>query len=408
MYLQRRLIWAKVNSGGLQHSPHSTISGSSWKTVVKIFRLHFIVAWIVFVSLACNGEPPKTTMQPSAVIDMAQLGYQETEARSLKAAFGDIISHLLFVSDKMAVIYHTIPDDLKVIDSTGTLIAYFVSLPSGKLIRRQEWKTVHRHDPNDKIDSEARILPLADGRYVVMADRQLLLYDGDGSLMVSKALSSGIWSAQTTRNGRTVVLRHQEPKSGSEQTEYRWLEAVTLEADETMIDPSALRSQLALTAVDGNFAYSSRDGIHILSPNGTDHIVCLSELCRQSGVTKAIDNNVVLVSRLGLGVLSIEGDMLWFRNIWPNSGPDRVTVGDIQTSLDGLHFACLTWPGSTHRRFDDASIDMRSEIFLFKFDNRKPLAIVPGVDTAYTLSPDGTQVLSFDGRFLKLYKVPTG
>lgn len=365
------------------------------KSVAIIFS-----ALLLESGLAGAAGPP--FQSPTVTIDLGTYGYEEPHDGLIKTVFGDLLSHVTVIDNDLAVVYHTVPDHMERTDSTGTLLAYFIDLSSGKLVRKQEWHTLPRNDVAETIDSEGRILALSQKRYAVLASKTFYLYGNDGSLLMQRDLRFGLWSVQAIDNGRVLFFRHYLKSS---PTSYIWQDSKTLEKIREFDDTDDYRSQTVLTGYNQLLLYARNDGIHGLTLEGADHILCSDEVCRESGVSAPVNSGLVLASRFGLGILSPGVGVTWFRRISPDKGIDRVTAGGVETSLDGKTLAARITRGKKNRSFDDVEVEMPWEIFVYGSEGQR-LSVLPGDDTAFGLSPDGKTVVTFDSRFLRVFAVP--
>lgn len=343
---------------------------------------------------------------PVVRVDLTSYGYQELEAKQTEAVLGNIGSNVVFISEQVAVIYHTKPDGMRVAAANGTLTALFVDSTTGQLIRKQEWRTVRRRGVFDGKDSEASIFPLSENRYLVMASGTLYLYDGAGSLIVQKILDSGFWSIQPIENGTGLLFRHELKDRSHSFVKYIWADSHTLTPRVEFVDTQEYRSQTVMNGFGTSLAYSKPDGIHGVAADGKDHVLCSDEFCRESAFDGEVKSGLVVDSRFGIGVLSLTNGMVWLKSIQPAGGLDRVTVSESESSLDGRRLGIMVLRGSKYRTFDGVKLEKASEIFILDSGDGKRLTVLPSGDSAFALSPAGDKAVTFDHKLLRIYQIP--
>jgi len=344
--------------------------------------------------------------KPTQTVDLTRFGYRELKANLVDSTLGDIISHLVMVSDQLVVVYHTMPDGMRVAASNGTLTAYFVNVSDGKLVRKQDWRTIRRRDSGEGKDSEARIYALSQDRYIVIASGTLLLYNRDGSLTIQKKLDPGLWSIQPVQMGTVLLLRHERKDQKQSFVKYIWADSQSLATLAEVEDGQELRSQIGLLGADQWLVYRDSNGIQKMTVDGLDGVMCSDDFCRESGPSNAVRGGVIVSSRFGLEMLSFDKGLVWQKSIQPAGGLDRITIGGVQTSLNGEYLAVLVLRGNKYRTFDDVHLDKNEEVFVYSATDGKCLFLLPGAIQALALSPNGTQVVSFDGKYLRVCGKP--
>jgi hypothetical protein len=229
------------------------------------------------------------------------------------AVFGDVEPHLAVISKNVAIVYSTVPDKLKMGDWPGTMTAYFVDLTTGGLIRKQEWTTKPRGNPIEEKESEARIFPLSDSRYVVMAGGTLYIYNVSGNQLFQKKLDEGMWSMQPILGGNELVLRHEKAQGKfssdgiSRDVEYSWFNTHTMTVQARLQDRRFDRSQTGMVAFGKLLIYSDPGGLNSLNLENVDRLVCAEEYCKESVLSdvETTSDGLAVASRMGVGVIPL-------------------------------------------------------------------------------------------------------
>lgn len=292
------------------------------------------------------------------------------------------------------------------------MTAYFIDLKNGSLIRTQQWRTRARRNLMETKESEARIYPLSGSRYVVMAGGILYLYDARGNQLFEKTLAVGMWSMQPVSGGNELVLRYEKAQQKissdgiSRDVEYSWLDSHDMTVQATLKDRDFDRSQTGMTASGRLLIYPDSNGLHTLSISNVDRLVCTEEYCKEPVLdeVEATAYGLAVGSRMGFGVIPMSNkSKSWFLSVWPNGDLDRITVLPIVTSPEAQTLAAYVARGKKYRMFDGEKLSLDEELFVYRTADGKRLAIVPGADCAF--SPDGSKLVSFDGRDLRLYAI---
>jgi hypothetical protein len=365
-------------------------------------------AALVFQSMLLTGVLAEAHSRDQPVVpilqvDLRRYGYSLPKFPEMVAIFADVGSHLAILTEDRAIVYHRLPDELNVIDSPGTLLAYTIDLASGALIRKQQWRTVANQ--NFATDTEPRIEPMDGGRYLVMAGGFLYLYDFDGNLQTEKPLGAGIWAVQAVENGHLILVRHGRV---GQWTTYNWLDSRTLEPKARFLDTDLVRYLTRMQGAGEWLLFPREEGIYGISPDGQEHLVCSEAYCRWRNGFPAAPNSdgSMISSRSGLGALNLEKGVTWFRPIRPDAGLDRVRLGKITSSRDGSRVAVGVFRGSQFREFDGIRLRQNEEIFVFRVDDGKQLTIVPyGADES-ELTPSGQELVNVVGVGLEIYAIP--
>jgi len=368
---------------------------------------------VFMVLLACTimkrTEAQAALSHPVLTIDMSHYGYKPVKGNDVQLVFGDITPHLVMFSNSKAILYQTQSSGPVKVTGAGTMTAFIMNVNTGALIRRQEWQTPGRHSVVERKESEARIVALSDDRYAVMADATLYFYDSDGNQLFKRPLGEGMSSMQPTEGGNELLLRHEITIGGeSRNVEYSWIDAKTMQVQGSFVDRDTDRSQAGMLGVDRVLVYRGNGGLHALSIDGKDRVICATPSCSERGIEDiaATSDGVAVASRFGVGVVPIDGKQpSWFRETTPNAGMDRVTVIPIETSLDGKYLAAYVSRGHRYRQFDGLELALPSEFFVYSTQDGKRVAIMPGTSAMCAMAPDGSKLISIDGRHLNVYDV---
>jgi hypothetical protein len=370
-------------------------------------RIAIVLTFVLAAHAAEKQESKPTLEKPVMSIDLRSYGYQVNAGSILDFAIKNIGPNLAVLSEKLAIVYHTVPDKQTAAGSPGTLVAYTVDLSTGRLIRKQEWRTTLGMNWARRTDSEARIVVLSQGRYAVMASGTLHIYDGDGSILREKVLEAGTWAVQAVDGGKVLLLRHGNAGPDGAETRYLWADADSLETLAAFDDTHPYRSEKGLLGVGRMLVDPEEDGLYGLSADGNSRLLCSEEFCRarEIGDVEGINDGVVLSSRFGVGVLSLSKGVLWFLRVTPDEGLDRIMVVPTESSGDGSRVAAYVSRGRKYRTFDGVKLASPVEIFVYSAEEGKRLAIVPGGTEVFSLSPEGHTLVLFDQTVMEVYSI---
>lgn len=369
----------------------------------SLFTMFFIC------TIANRCEAQFLTSKPVLTIDMAQYGFLLSKGNERKLIFGDIAPHLMMFSKDLAVLYKAQPNDETTGDGVGTMTAFIIDVNTGVLIRKQVWQTRARKSVVETKESEARIVAISGDRYAAMANATLYFYDAAGSLLFSRGLAEGMWSMQPTKGGEELLLRHERTVDGlSQDVNYSWMDAGKWQFRANFKDSDHDRSQAGMLGVDDGLISTEADGLHMLSPDGRDLVICTSPFCKESVLSDeaGTSDGVAIASRFGAGVVALDGKgPIWFREAKPNAGTNRVTVGPIVSSLGGKYLAFYISRNQRHQEFDGEELTLSSEFFVYNAQDAERVAVFPGTGAICSIAPDGSKLISFDGRHLNVYRI---
>jgi hypothetical protein len=265
---------------------------------------------------------------------------------------------------------------------------------------------------DDRRDSEARILPLYDGRFMVLADATMTVYSGNLSIEKQKIMqphgTAELWGVQSVAQGHELFLRH-ESKPRTEVT-YSWLSSDSLATNHEQpgyqdrdFSPGGL-----VNASDKAVFTLSKSGLRMITRGQEVKNVCDDQLCRQDGaITVLSSRHVGISTRTGIGIVDIEAGLVWSKRVEPPSDPKAFEFGEIRSCTAGTRFA--TWAIAAKKGLFDG-VTIKNSPTLLVYDLRssgdRPLTIPirpASGNWDYVLSPNGTKVAVFDGAMLRIY-----
>lgn len=265
-----------------------------------------------------------------------------------------------FISNDVVVVYHTKEEGKDWRTASRQLEAFFISAKDGRLLSKREWPTEARRSGSDLLDSESRLIPLSDGRFLVFANHTMLLYGSNLELLRQKKLepstSGDLWSAQSVASGHKIFLRHQS--ASEQQTVYFWIDPDTLLPLAQMFGPQGKNFSTAVTAGD-DFVLTvpglSGHGMTIRTVTaGLDvstKIICSDELCGEGGWLVLSSSRIAISGRHGIGVVDTEKGLLWSQQIASTANPNEFQFGDIETAMSGNRFGI--WMTAYHKTLFD-------------------------------------------------------
>jgi hypothetical protein len=372
------------------------------------------------------SDPP-----PSWSAELKSYGWAPPKSPSNKAFFKDFSIAKLEASDQntrvsflngdVVVAYHTKQEGQDWRTASRHLEAFFISTKDGSLLSRKEWETVVRGSESDLRDSESRLIPLSNGRFLVFASRAMMLYVSGLELIKQEKLdpstSADLWSAQSVAGGHEIFLRHQS--SSDQQTTYYWLASDTLLPLSQM--PGFRGANFSVVAIAGDDSVLTSlgfskpgitTGLGRIGLDGSTKIICSDQLCREDGMAAVVSPRRIAISGMrGIGVVDPEQGLLWSKQIPSKSNANDFQFGQIRTAMSANEFA--VWITAYHKTlFDGVQVNSHPTLFLYDATNPKLLFTVPvkqkSGDFDFALSPDGSQLAIFDGAGIRLYAIRRG
>jgi hypothetical protein len=391
--------------------------------------------FFLLISLALfSGTPREPQAQtassvplPKWSIELRNYGWTAPKPPSNSAFFKDFSltklegldenTRVLFVDDDVIVVYHTKQRGKDWRTASRQIEAFFISARDGSLLSRKEWPTAVRGSESDLQDSEGRLIPLSNGRFVVFANHAMMLYDSNRELVRQKTLessaSSDLWSAQPVAGGRKIFLRHQS--SPKQQTTYYWLASDTLLPVSQM--PGFRGQNFSATATAGEdfvlmvLGFSDAGittGIGKIELDGSAKVICSDQFCREGGSVVVSSHCIAVSGRRGIGVVDPQQGLIWSKRIPPVSNLNGFQFGHIRSAISGDRFAVWV-TASPEVVYDSVKIHSSPTLLIYDCEgSRHPptVQIEPangGFD--FALSPDGRELAIFDGARIKLYEV---
>jgi hypothetical protein len=330
----------------------------------------------------------------------------------------DTGTRVAFISEARAVVFHTqqVGQDWRT--ASRQLQALFVSTDDGSLLTKKEWSTSIRGSENDGIDSEGRLIALNQDAVAVIANQTIILYDQRLQMVKERRLEPSavgdLWSVQSVANGQKLFVRHQS--SADQRTAYSWLDSASLSEVSTMSGPNG--KQLSVPVTPGeNFVLTSSKflrpgastGIVKLNSDGSVRTICSEQLCREDHVMAYSSPFLIVSGRSGIAVADMDQGLRWLKQIPASSNPNEFRFGSIRTSMSGNTFA--VWLTSMRNTsFDGMPLGKTPRVYVYDTESGKLLAtflIEPkSGDFDFDLSPNGRQLIIFDGATVSLYAVP--
>src|SRR5271166_6207695 len=257
-------------------------------------RLLSVPLAAVFLSLGGVSQTHNVSSpsKPSVVIDLRKTGWAPVRSESNRSFFKDFTlekleslddqTRLVFLSGEVIVFYHTKQQGQDWHTASRELEAFFVSSKDGSLISTKQWPTMLRKSGNDLRDSEGRLIPLRDGRFLVLANGEMMLYASDFDLIKQQKLApsglTDLWSVQGVADGREIFLRHES--SSDLRVTYAWLASNTLEILHEMPGYQGHGFSVqggVVASTDAVFAGSS-SGVRMSSGDQESKMVCDDQL----------------------------------------------------------------------------------------------------------------------------------
>jgi hypothetical protein len=393
-----------------------------------VARWLFMVCAVLFLNVAgamCSQNNLATPI-PKWTVKLDTFGWHPPRSISDREFFKDFTiaklealdsnTKICFVSNDVVAAYHTNEEGRDWRTAGRWLEVFFISAKDGRLLDKKKWPTVARGNESDRIDSESRLVPLSDGRFLVFANRTMMLYGNNLELLGEERLepstSGDLWSAQSVAGGHKIFLRHQS--ASKQQATYFWLSPETFRPISQMSGFSGLKFSVAVTAGDGfvltgaGFSGPGRStGIARIGLDGSTTIVCSDEICRDGGPSMVSSRLIAISGRYGIGVLDLEHKLLWSHQI-SSTRFDFNLLASIKTAMSGNRFA--VWMDSTYKiQFDGVKVSDWPKLLLYNTSDPHHLLAIPfdhrPGQSDFALSPDGGEVAILDGTRIKLYAV---
>jgi hypothetical protein len=158
------------------------------------------------------------------------------------------------------------------------------------LLHKRSWPTSLRKDSDDRRDSEARLIPLNDGRFIACTNATLALYNTNFELQKEKKLEpsgpSDFWSMQRAGDSELIFLRHESRSERSVM--FSWLDASTLEVISQLPKKPWIYEYKGMfmqgTGVNGSIGSvfgAGSEGLRMIDSDQQFKTVCGDPVCRE-------------------------------------------------------------------------------------------------------------------------------
>ncbi len=366
---------------------------------------------------------PPTSQHPRLTVALTTYGFSPEKGVSNRIFFRDLSVgklmafdpglKLVFISEDVLVAYSVLQKGADWRTASRELQAYFIRTSDGTLWAKKTWPSTIRKDESDA-DTEGRIIPLRDGRFLVDANGTLMLYGRDLSLIREKKLApfgpTEMWSVQSVSEGREIFLRHETslcPDRDRCAVQYEWRDAESFEPLNSAVG-DVFQGRRVRAAGDGVYIAWSSNTNSVFEPNTVPRKLCDDWRCSQMSVnTFLAQGRVVLWSSTeGVGVADLRRGLLWFQA--PSVGEVRnFSFGQVETSLTENRFAM--WASTSKKSVFDSVIVRSSVLFIFDTNNPNHVFAIPEPPGSglFALSPSGSELATVDGKSqLHFYNVP--
>jgi len=385
-----------------------------------LLRHWFVGIIVLLLAQGILAAPPV----PETTIDLKRLGYprkpeasnrefvQHADPQTLNAL--DMNSRLVAVSPGVMVVYSTRPDEGNKPWSPSSIRAFVIDTASGGLVRRLAWPIRPRTAPGEQVDSEARIFSVQEGRYIVSAHDELALYSETGALVRKLRLGSA-FAIQTTPDKGGAVLRSRAASGGA--LEYAWLDTTTFEVGQRFLHAESYGHPFAFGSLRDSLVFKEVDGLHQVS-DGRDRLFCAEAICRDSygGILtlpgdRSKEQLIAVLSAYGVGVVGLNRGLLWSRTVSQDLGLNHMSFSGITASSDGRRIAFDVMRGGRGRQdFDGLHLDHDHEILVYDSLMGKRISaftdVAVGGAEDFKFSRDGKTMWTFDGKFLRGFRLP--
>jgi hypothetical protein len=359
-------------------------------------------------------------------IDLRAIGWQPPVTESNHEFFKDIsIGKLMavdggtrvnFLTDDLLVVYNTRQKGKDWQNSPHVLQAFFIRAADGSLVATKDWTTRLRKDNSDRRDSEARLTPLADGRFLLVANGTMNLCSSGLELLNSQKLEpdaeTDFWNIQSVNQGGEIFLRHES--RSQEQVTFSWLDSDTL-ALKTQTPPYPWQYEYRGMPMRGTVAAGEQavfalknSGVVMLSKDEITN-VCVEEVCREGGHMAVLSSHLIaLTGRTGISVFDTSRGLQWSKVVSHSYDLSTFQFGAPRAAMSGGRFAFWI-VGAKKVIFDGVQVTGRGRIFVYDAETGRRVYTIPlrpkDWDFDFALSPDGTRLAIFDGAKVRIYGI---
>jgi hypothetical protein len=320
-------------------------------------------------------------------------------------------TRVFFLTEEILVAYHTKREGNDWHTAPRTVEAFFIRVSDGTLIATVRWPATLRKAMDDLVDSEARMLPLKEGRFLVFANGTIKLYSPARELLKERRMESAsidFWSAQGVVGGEWIFMRHASTSSG---VTYSWLTPDTLETKYQVPRYEGRNYWIGGVVANQDSAFErSRAGILMIDREQRVKSVCDEPLCRESGSFYVLSSHYLGWSGMtGIGIVDVErGGLVWSKSVEPQYRRNAFEFGEVNSAVSGTKFAM--WVVANSKAFFDGVEIKQVTILVYDLANLKdrPLAFhlkpIRG-DWTLALSPNGTKLAFFDGVRVQIHPI---
>lgn len=388
-----------------------------------LIRLAILLVWLSR-SIPTSAAPVSSPTAPVVFVDLAKLGWAPPRNVSDREFFRDftleklfaqdVNTRVVFLTEDVLVAYHTKQEGEDWRRSPRSIEAFFISSKDGSLLVTRRWSTGLRRSIDDLADSQARLIPLDGGRFLVVKNGVITLYSLDGELLRQRKLepSTDLWAAQSIASGRGMVLRG---NSASVPVKYRWLTLDTLETKrclETKYEMPEYRGRdyaIGPAVADEKSLFErTRSGIRKIDLEQNAKIICDDPLCRETGNLSVLSAHYLGWSGMsGIGVVEKDRGLVWSRSVETKYQHNAFEFGHLETAISGTKFAL--WAVANGKPVFDGVEIKDLTILVYDVANLKAHPLVfrwkPRGDWAFGLSPKGTKLAIFDQGKVQIYRL---
>jgi hypothetical protein len=360
---------------------------------------------------------PKDEPTPSARIELQTLGFRPylpkypSNREFFKHPYflDDYNPRVAFIDDDTLIVFYTSKDGE--IDSGKAsnvarnekliLHAFLIDWHSQSLRQRYQWETTARRAISTLIDSQSLIFPLSDRKFLVHAGDQLLLYSEDGQVLRKRALPVAVtgesWNVRVAPGGRKIVLRHMY-QGYQALAENEWLDAESFEVLAKNTDNFGLA-----TASEHSVAVWQQRKLVLHGIGKDPEVICTTGPCLRSSEALFLhDDEILLHSQNGFGVLSSDG-----RIIWSRENPNITMNGllGVESSLSGNRFL-LEFSSGRKISFDGLELLPGSNLLAYDRGTRNLVFSAhpkKGSCCTHAFSPEGRYLALLQQTYLLIY-----
>lgn len=346
-------------------------------------------------------------------IDLRHFGFQPISERDFKRGDAELFAtknydqrmqlmetwddhtKTAFLSNHILAVYHS---------RQQVLEAMFLNAQNGALLRKQEWPVRIRHASSDLLDSEARIYPVKDDKFVVCAGDKLTLYSLDYKVLHEMAVPTkgwqDRWSVQVLPGGDQIFLRREL----GGKVEYSWLDVDSFRVIHT--EPGIRTPNFDVRGgvlASEHFVFADK----IYSATDTSHAEAYPPGDCPRGVSDLTLGQDQLLKYGDCGFNVFKGTAkLWGRG---SNDPKRIAHGFAERNLSGTRFL-LNYVGDRRSVIDGVAIsedgtflvyDVIAQKLVFSLSNQKL-----SWDNTAALSPDGTKLAVLNGASVRIFRIP--